>query len=518
MQRDLGEDEHIMKEKIVETMVADGAEDFEQFLHNNRNKVDIALNRILWYVILVGPAIALGILAGVFKRTSYSACVVISVSMLIWASVDKMILKRMPHSFVPGILALGGMELLICFMNCSHISIRLSWFLVPLLSLLFCDAKAYIGVSILNYIVMGISTWLEAAHYAEIRTDFATPLGGFINIFAGCTIEALVMFAAGYALGKATNGYYRMMIGKYKEAQIQHEQVREQLQILESMAEIYDFVNLIDFTESTEMSLREKNLRKLVIKKGQDHTHMTQGLRGQIVPDMVDDFWAFTDITTVPKRLINRRSIAGEFINIHTGWFRAQYIRVKGEMNRRPDVVIYTIQNIDSDKRKEEHLIRISMTDELTRLFNRRCYEEDIAEIEKKGLGENLALISADVNGLKAVNDKMGHAAGDELIIGAATCLLSAIGAYGNAYRTGGDEFMAIVHTSDCEALVRDIQNRSAAWHGAMVKGVSISVGYASHADYPDATIAELETISDQRMYEDKDRYYQRSGKNRRQE
>lgn len=491
-------------------------EDFEQFLRNNRNRVDKSLNAILWLVILVGPAIAIGIKTGIFKQTSYYACIVISVSMLILAIVDRILLNRMPYSYVPGIVALIGMELLICFMNDSHISIRISWFMVPLLSLLFCYRRAYIGTSIVSYVMMGISTWIESTHYSGIREDFATPFAAFINIFSGLTIESVVIFIAGYALGKATIGYYRMMLGEYKESQNQQEQMREQLDILESMSRIYNFVNLIDFKESTEMSLREETLRKLQIKKGQDHTHMTQGLRNRIVPDMLDAFWAFTDITTVPDRLINRRSISGEFISTHAGWFRAQYIRVEGDLDKRPDVVIYTIQNIDSEKRREEHLIRISMTDELTRLFNRRCYEEDITAIEKKGPDKDLALISADVNGLKTVNDTKGHGAGDELIVGAATCLLSVIAPYGRVYRTGGDEFMAIVHTPDCESLVGEIRTSTAAWRGALVDELSISIGCAALSEYPDSDVRYLEKISDRRMYDDKSRYYRETGKDRR--
>jgi len=498
----------------MESSYAGGSEDFEQFLRTNRNKVDRSLNVILWLSVSVGPGIALGLLGGVFKNISYSVCIGISVAMLILSIIDRILLKKMPYSFVPGIFALVGMEVLVCFMNDSHIYIRITWYMIPLLSLLFCNRWAYIGTSILNYIMMGISTWYGSAHYAVIRADLETPLAAFINTFAALTIEAITMFIAGYALGKATSNYYRRMIGKYKESQSQQKQMREHLDILDSMSQIYDFVNLIDFNESTEMSLREEVLHKLPIAEGQNHTHMTQGFRSSVVQDMVNDFWTFTDITTVRDRLINRRSIAGEFISTNNGWFRAQYIRVKGNLDQRPDVVIFTIQNIDSEKRREEHLIRISMTDELTRLFNRRSYEEDLMAIEK--IDADLALISADVNELKTVNDNKGHSAGDELIVGAATCLLSAVAHSGKVYRTGGDEFMAIVRTPDCGELVRRIQSRTAEWHGNIVDGVSLSVGYATSKDYPYADVRELEKISDQRMYEAKARYYEETGKDRR--
>ena len=45
--------------------------------------------------------------------------------------------------------------------------------------------------------------------------------------------------------------------------------------------------------------------------------------------------------------------------------------------------VIFTIQNIDDEKRREEHLLRIALTDELTRLYNRRSYDEDIETYNK---------------------------------------------------------------------------------------------------------------------------------------
>ncbi len=498
-------------------LLTEEAMDFEQFQRNNRYKVNHTLNRILWFCILAGPAMALGILGGVFKQTTYAACAILSAVMFVVAGGNSILLKKKPYSYGPGVFALIAVSCLLCFMNVSHISIRLTWFLVPFLSLLFCDTKVYVGISILNYAVMGLGTWLEATHYAEIRTDFATPLAGFINIFAGCTIEALIMFAAGLALGKATGNYYRRMISQFAETQVQKETLQEQLEILDSMAEIYDFVNLIDFKESTEMSLREETLRKLTIEPGQDHTHMTQGLRSTIVPDMVDDFWHFTDITTVPVRLVNRKSIAGEFISSERGWFRAQYIRVSGKIDQKPDVVIYTIQNIDADKRREEQLIRISRTDELTRLFNRHCFEADMEALRENDLDDDLAVISIDVNGLKKANDTKGHAAGDELLRGAAACLLSAVGAFGTVYRTGGDEFIAIVRTDDCARLVDAIRSQAASWHGRLVESLSLSVGYSTHAEQPDARIEELETLADQRMYADKALYYRQSGHDRRQ-
>ena len=496
--------------------VPEDALDFETFQRNNRYKVNYSLNRVLWFSVLTGPALALGILTGVFKNINYMSCIAISVIMLLVAGINLLILKRNPYSHVPGVLALIGVDFLLLYMTLSHVSIRLTWFMVPTLSLLLCNTRIYVYTSIFNYLIMGLATWLESSHYVEIRADFNSAFGAFINIFAGCTIEAVLMFFAGYVLSMASVSYFHKMMGQYEEAHAQQEQLTEQLEILGAMADIYDYVNLIDFSERTEMSLRSEKLQKLTIEEGQDHTHLVQSLKDKIDVNMLDEFWNFTNITTVPQRLIGRNSISGEFVGNNIGWFRAQYIRIQGDIDKEPDLVIYTIQSIDADKRREEKLIQISRTDELTRLFNRRCYEEDMEQIRDKGISDDLVLLSADLNGLKNTNDNKGHAAGDELIRGAAKCLKQGVGESGKVYRTGGDEFICIIHTDDIEKITNDIRDIAINWKGRYIDSISISLGYAIAKDHPDATIEELEKLADDAMYKEKEKYYQQPGHDRR--
>ena len=91
-----------MKRTGIASPEAEEKLDYEQFLCSNRRRVNQSLNRVLWICILAGPAIAVGVFFGVFKQTSYSACVIISVAMLIMAGGNLLILKRNPDSFVPG--------------------------------------------------------------------------------------------------------------------------------------------------------------------------------------------------------------------------------------------------------------------------------------------------------------------------------------------------------------------------------------------------------------------------------
>ena len=110
---------------------------------------------------------------------------------------------------------------------------------------------------------------------------------------------------------------------------------------------------------------------------------MSTKIREKVMPDQLDDFIAFTDISTVRERLVGKRLLSEDFIDVVDGWFRAQYIPVEVDDEGMPTQVVFTTRNVDDERQREERLVRIAMTDELTRLFNRRSYEEDLAEYEQ---------------------------------------------------------------------------------------------------------------------------------------
>lgn len=92
-------------------------------------------------------------------------------------------------------------------------------------------------------------------------------------------------------------------------------------------------------------------------------------------------------------------------------------------------------------------LLRESRTDSLTRLENRRAFNDDLAlAIERRNLtGSAFSLMAIDLDGLKEINDTRGHQAGDAHLRWVADALQQAVGTHGTVYRTGGDEFMVLL-------------------------------------------------------------------------
>ncbi len=491
--------------------------EYSDFIHDNRIKVNKYLNKVLWFFVLTGPAIASGIKGGIFRDITYATCINISCFIAVMSVIHLLLFLKYPARTFTCVFALTALDALIVYMAYSHVSIYITWFLVPLLSLLFCDKYIYYYAAGLNYILIGIATWLTAPYETSLRIEYEDHLAYFRDAISGFTIESIIMFVSGYIIGKLILEYFKGMFNQYKFIKEQEKAMEEKVDLLDSMAEIYDNVNLIDFVNNTEMSLRDAEQKKHGIDlSAQTQTLMNQRIRNQVMPDQLDRFNEFTNIKTIRSRLSHKKVISSDFIDVLSGWFRAQYITVDSTLDGIPNVVIYTTRNVDEEKRREEYLIRISMTDEMTRLFNRRCFDEDLREIRNQELSDDFVVFSVDVNGLKTVNDTKGHAAGDELIKGAADCLALSVGKKGKVYRTGGDEFMAVIHATDPEEIKKTIKKNASDWHGVYSEELTMSIGYATHVDNPDASVDDLEHIADADMYADKERYYKERGIDRR--
>lgn len=173
---------------------------------------------------------------------------------------------------------------------------------------------------------------------------------------------------------------------------------------------------------------------------------------------------------------------------------------------------------LEADNRIREQMKQISL-DPLTGISNRHAYIEHLQRlVDAETLPDDLVVYSIDINGLKKTNDTLGHAAGDELICGAADCITTIFDKHGKTYRTGGDEFIVIanIETNQIYSLVSQLNKLGASWKGKESKSISFSVGAAARKDNPELKPEKLVILADQRMYKAKNEYYQETGFERR--
>ena len=168
----------------------------------------------------------------------------------------------------------------------------------------------------------------------------------------------------------------------------------------------------------------------------------------------------------------------------------------------------YTAQQLRMDKKLMEQRMKSSV-DPLTGVFSRLAYHECLGQYTDS-VPEDLTVFLMDINGLKRVNDALGHEAGDELICGAAQCITQAVGDRGKIFRIGGDEFVVLGQMTQAQAqeILAALQRIAAAWSGTKVGTLSISSGFAFAGDHPDFSVEQLTKAADLSMYAQKQEYY----------
>ena len=149
----------------------------------------------------------------------------------------------------------------------------------------------------------------------------------------------------------------------------------------------------------------------------------------------------------------------------------------------------------------------MSTLDLLTGVKNRNAMNNRVNALVdgKEAYPDDLRIVFADLNGLKQVNDTSGHIAGDLLIKNAAF-ILQEIFIGQDVYRAGGDEFTVFISGMSDDEFEKKIAKLKS--YADSPEGVKFAVGYCSDEGRHDVRFAMA--TADERMYEDKEEYYQR--------
>jgi diguanylate cyclase (GGDEF)-like protein len=161
--------------------------------------------------------------------------------------------------------------------------------------------------------------------------------------------------------------------------------------------------------------------------------------------------------------------------------------------------------------KREGNLYDYSYHDSMTGLYNRRAYDEKINRFREDGIPEGISIAAFDVNGLKQVNDLLGHSFGDRLIVAGAHAIYRVFQDYGKIYRTGGDEFVAIMDkpVDSIDQLGEALHDATENWNGEPDGALNIAFGFVTAKEHPGISIDQLTFLADEEMYRKKTEFYQ---------
>ena len=172
-------------------------------------------------------------------------------------------------------------------------------------------------------------------------------------------------------------------------------------------------------------------------------------------------------------------------------------------------------EDITERKQTEEHVKYISFHDMMTNTYNRTYFEVEMKRLEKSR-SNPISIIVADVNNLKAINDKYGHQAGDTALKNIAEIIKNCFRPDDVVARIGGDEFAVLMLRSDsnvaqeaCKRIYTKIDDHNK--RQDLTIPLSISIGWATAKS--GKTLDKAFKTADENMYEKKQT--RQSGKER---
>ncbi|MBO4373767.1 MAG: diguanylate cyclase [Lachnospiraceae bacterium] len=171
-------------------------------------------------------------------------------------------------------------------------------------------------------------------------------------------------------------------------------------------------------------------------------------------------------------------------------------------------LLMFFLSEMISQRDNHAQLVDYSFHDALTGAGNRRAIKE--FEEEELDTSRPYGLVMCDVNGLKAVNDTDGHEAGDRMIRTVALCLEEVFGVK-NVYRMGGDEFAVY----SCDETKEEFERKIGRIRTLVEeKGIHVAVG-CSYAENGDPDYNSHRKEADNRMYDEKRKFYSGAGDRR---
>ena len=161
-----------------------------------------------------------------------------------------------------------------------------------------------------------------------------------------------------------------------------------------------------------------------------------------------------------------------------------------------------------------EKIGKLAFEDGLTGVGNTAAFRKKLSHLEVVKINyKTIAIVQFDINNLKTINDTLGHEMGDKLITDGSAMISGIFGKIGDVYRTGGDEFVAIIcgdkAASLCNIAIANFEAAMDEYNSDTTHKFKLQVAYgveyySSDTDRRYTTLRQIQKMADEKMYKKK--------------
>lgn len=290
-------------------------------------------------------------------------------------------------------------------------------------------------------------------------------------------------------------------VGNINEVKVKDKEIKEQRNIINTIIDtlpgviFYKDINhkYVYCNEGCKSFYRQKGIENIIGKTDLE-INEDKNLAQKFIKD--DDYI-----------IKNKEGLYNEAVfNLEDGSKQYREVTKLPALNENDEVmgIVGISRDITAKKEVNNKLKYLSYTDILTGAYNRAFFEEKAIELFKK---ENfpIGVIMGDANGLKLINDSVGHLEGDKLLKNITNIIKESCKDKGYVCRIGGDEFVILVPNADekyCEAIIKDILNKCKNKKQDFIN-ISISLG-ASTTDNINKDIHQTFKEAEDKVYRQK--------------
>ena len=286
--------------------------------------------------------------------------------------------------------------------------------------------------------------------------------------------------------------------------------------ITRATSELYVSIHVLDIVNGTAIPIKTNQfIDKFMVECNSLQESITNIMVNLAATESVESIRAFTILSTLSERMKNVNVVSEIFHGKIHGWCKAIFVRIGDDDPLRR--VLYLVENVNEQvsrieeqkklleaSRKQQNRINALMnekvyTDSLSRVMNRKYFDEKLSS-------QNcLALVIADIDLFKGINDNYGHQCGDEAIAAVASLLQSTVRSMDCVVRYGGDEFLISFKGIKPDVLKTRLEQMCAAAGKIQLPGypdVKLSMSFGG--TFGNGIVSDMFSFADKALYESK--------------